>query len=140
MTGKQNALGFLIAALVLPSALFAGEDSGLLDDQQWRVMVSGKTVEYSINGELFVREYYWPGQDVVTMEVVGKECFEARWEFHPETSTFCFHNGPTACFWHRRQGGHFYVQHADPGVSFGAIQDITAIKDVRLACSAAPVS
>ena len=140
MTRKQKTLHFLIACLVLPTALFAGEDFGMFDDSEWRVMVSGKTVEYSINGELFVREYYWPGQDVVTMEVVGKECFEARWEFNPKTSTFCFHNGPTACFWHLREGGHLYVQLADPGVSFGAIQDITAISDVRLACSTAPTS
>ncbi len=130
----------LLANLLLPTTLHAGEDFGLFDDKEWRGLVSGKTVEYSINGELFVREYYWPGQDVVTMEVVGKECFEARWEFRRETSTFCFHNGPTACFWHLRDGEHLYVQHADSGVSFGAVQDITAITDVRLACSSAPTS
>ena len=131
---------YLILALaILPTALFAGAD-GLISGTEWREMVSGRTVEYSINGDLFVREYYWPGDDVVTMEVVGDHCFEARWDYDPKTEIFCFYNGPTACFWHIRAGERLYVKDAMPGPRFGLTQEISAISDIRLACSTAPVS
>ncbi len=130
----------LFALFLMATALNAGSNVRVITGAEWRLMVTGRTVEYSINGALFVREYYWPGADVVTMEVVGEECFEARWDYDPATSTFCFHNGPTACFRHLRDGNRLYVQDADPGANFGSTQEITAIKDMRLACTTAPVS
>jgi hypothetical protein len=87
-----------------------------------------------------VREYYWPDRHWVTMEVVGEECFESRWEYHPETLTFCFYNNPTACFWHMQDGDKLTVRDADPGINYGSDQEISAIKTERLACSTAPIS
>ncbi len=129
----------LLPLLLTPYFAFAGEDHFITGDE-WRSMVTGKTVEYSINGELFVREYYWPNDDVVTMEVSGEQCFEARWDYDPSTNIFCFHNGPTACFWHIRNTDGLFVRQADIGLHFGATQEISAISDIRLSCTSAPIS
>lgn len=130
---------YLLVLLLMPTVLFAGGD-GFITGAEWRAMVTGRTVEYTIGGDLFVREYYWPGDDVVTIEVVGKDCFEARWDYDPVTAIFCFHNGPTACFWHIRDGERLYVQDADSAPFINSTQEISAIKDMRLACTNAPTS
>jgi hypothetical protein len=125
--------------LLIPIPAFAGDD-GYLTGAEWRALVSGKTVEYSIDGLPFVREYYWPGTSVVTMEVIGETCFDAQWDYDAETGIFCFHNGPTACFWHRKQGEHIWVEDADSGEFFGTVQEVTAINDATLACAEKPTS
>jgi hypothetical protein len=129
----------LIALFAFALPAIAGDDTPLTG-QEWRALVTGKTVEYTIGGQLWVREYYWPNDDVVTMEVINQTCFEARWEYNSDDQTFCFHNNPTSCFWHMREGDHYYVRSASPGTSFGVRQDVKDILETRLACSTAPVS
>lgn len=130
----------ILMTFLLLSLPVRADDAVPMTGEEWRALVSGKTVEYAIDGQPWVREYYWPDDDVVTMEIIDQDCFEARWEYRPDLATFCFHNSPTSCFWHIREGDGYYVRSADPGASFGVRQDVTAIVDTRLACSTAPVS
>jgi hypothetical protein len=108
----------LIAALSLflamPALAAAGQDKAI-PPEEWRSMTAGKTVYYYIDGQLFGREYYWPGRDMVTFQHVSGQCADARWTW--EDGRYCFYFDRPHCFAHVQRGTEIVIipQNPDDG-------------------------
>ncbi len=102
---------------------------------EWSDLTSGRTLSYSIDGEIWAREYYDPNSDRVVLKLNDGTCMNGRWEF--SEPLFCFHwdESGTACFRHVRFGDEILVLETDNGVENGAVQVVEGISNLAPDCS-----
>ncbi|WP_118132546.1 hypothetical protein [Oceanicella sp. SM1341] len=107
------ALALFGATLVPPLAASAQDTP--IPESEWRDLTRGKTVYYYIDGTYFGREYYWPGQDMVTFQHASGVCANARWTY--SSGEYCFFFDRPHCFAHVRRDGEIIIipQSAEAG-------------------------
>jgi hypothetical protein len=121
-----------LAAATEPGAPIAG----LVDIpvEEWSAMAAGRTLTYTIGGELWALERYQDGGDRVTLQFYDGTCLEGRWDY--AEPLYCFHweGEGTSCFRHARLGDEILVLETRDGVETGALQVMTGVSDTPLAC------
>ena len=99
----------------------------LIDADEWREMMSGKTLTYESSAGLIGREYYVPGGDRVIFVYYDGRCFDGHW-LH-DSGFYCFEYDGFYCFQHFRRDGQIMVREQD-----GGEQRVTDISDEILYC------
>lgn len=107
-----------------PGAALDGE---LIEEPDWREIVSGKTLTYESAAGLIGREYYVPGGDRVIFVYYDGRCFDGRWIY--ENGYYCFEYDGFYCFQHFRRDGQIMVREQD-----GGEQRVTSITSEILSC------
>ncbi len=112
-----------------PSASGSGAipAADLIDADEWREMMSGKTLTYESSAGLIGREYYVPGGDRVIFVYYDGRCFDGHW-LH-DSGFYCFEYDGFYCFQHFRRDGQIMVREQD-----GGEQRVTDISDEILSC------
>lgn len=104
-----------------------------LDD--WRDMVRGRTVTYSIGGDIWARETYDTGSDTVWIRLADGSCMEGIWTWADGVYCFDWTSGEFSCFRHVRADGQILVIPVlEDGTGIGTIQTVTQISDVPASC------
>ncbi len=139
---RPTLLAALLALAAPAGAGEAADPSGLSDIpvSEWAEMAEGRTLTYEIDGALWAHERYHPGSDRVTLQFHDGSCLEGRWDY--AEPLFCFHweAEGTSCFRHVRTGGEILVLETRDGVETGAVQTMTGVTDLPLACGPAATS
>ena len=122
-----------LAALVLLAApaFAAGPQPGdaPIPPEEWRAMVEGRTVWYSLNGEHWGREYFHPDKDSATFLARDGQCVTAPWAY--AEGVYCFAYAGMHCFRHVRRDGEIVVI---PIEGDGAEQRVERIDDTPISC------
>ncbi|WP_316014783.1 hypothetical protein [Roseobacter sp. HKCCA0434] len=134
---RALALACLLAA---PACAQDGRDIPLAE---WRAMTEGRTVIYRIGPEVFARETYHPGGQVVSILYADGTCLEGTWRFIEPASAYCFSwpNGKF-CYRHMEDAQGLYVLPVDESGARDArweIQRIEGISERTVSCEI-PVS
>ncbi len=140
----------LVAALTLaaPLAALATEPGDLgseperidIPPEEWTAMASGRTLSYAIDGAIWAFERYEPNSNRVTLQFFDGSCLEGVWEHRDEHYCFHWEGEGTSCFRHTRDGDRILVLETEDGVETGAVQTVTGISDMPLACGPAITS
>jgi hypothetical protein len=133
----------LLAALPLPAAEPQPRSFPEATDipvAEWVAMAMGRTLTYRIDGELWAMERYTPGTNRVTLQLYDGTCMEGTWDY--SAPIYCFHwdGEGTACFRHARRGEEILIIETQDGQDTPAVQMMTGVTDVPLACGPAVVS
>lgn len=129
-----------LALLATPAPALAAADTapaaGDIPVEEWQAMASGRTVTYRIDGSLWALERYFPGTNRVQLQLYDGTCLDGTWEY--VAPHYCFHwmGQGTACFRHARVGKDIVVIQAQDGTDTPLVQDVTAVTDTPLDCSA----
>ncbi len=115
----------------------AGEIAGMADIpvEEWTAMAAGRTLTYRINGEVWAREYYYPGTNHVSLQRPNGQCMSGTWEY--TAPHYCYHwdlEG-TACFRHVRGEDTIWVIQTEMGVDTPQVQEMSEVSDVPLICA-----
>lgn len=95
---------------------------------EWRALTEGRTVWYTLRGQLWGMEHFHKGRDEATFMTPQGECMTAPWAY--QDGVFCFAYGGLHCFRHvRRNGALFAVP-----VAGGDEQRIKRIDDTPVSC------
>lgn len=148
MTYRTHILAALAIALALAApaadaappepAPAAGEIAGMqnIPAEDWTAMAEGRTLTYRIDGEIWAREYYYPGTNRVSLQRPDGECMHGTWNY--SAPLYCFHwdlEG-TACFRHVSDGDRIWVIQTEFGVDTPQFQEMTGTSDLPLICTA----
>ena len=119
-----------------PEAAAPAEDAPVksLNEQEWRAIVSGKTLYYYTQQGLVGREYYPPASESrVVFVYFDGTCFDGTWS--QKDGVYCYEFDGAHCFKHFQQGERLFVEGVD-----GDIQDILRITDEVLSCEPGLIS
>lgn len=127
----------LTAAQTAHDRVAAAED---IPVEEWREMAEGRTLTYEIGGELWAMERYRPGSNEVRLQFHDGSCIEGTWEY--TAPLYCFHweGEGTSCFRHARLGDEILIIETENGIETGAVQVMTGVSNVPLACGPAVTS
>ena len=137
----------LSAALIAALPAFVGATEpgalpGLADIplEEWTKLAAGRTLTYTINGELWALERYQPGGSRVTLQFYDGTCLEGYWEY--VKPLYCFHweGEGTSCFRHAKLGAEILILESRDGVETGALQVMSAVSDAPLSCGPPGIS
>lgn len=104
-----------------------------IDD--WREMVRGRTVTYSIGGDVWARETYDTGSDTVWIRLADGTCMDGVWTWNDGVYCYAWSSGEFSCFRHvRSQGSILVIPVLEDGTGLGTIQTVTQISDVPASC------
>ncbi len=135
-TALASALPLLVQATEQTGPQ-TGPQSGALIDiplEEWSGMAMGRTLSYSIEGELWALEHYFPGSNRVTLQFYDGSCLEGVWEHTPPLYCFHWEAEGTSCFRHARLGEEILILETRDGVETGAVQVMSGVTDTPLAC------
>jgi hypothetical protein len=107
---------------------------------EWSEMAAGRTLSYAIGGRFWALERYEAQGDGVALEFRDGTCLVGRWEY--VAPLYCYHweGEGTSCFRHVRVGDDILILETEGGQATGAIQVMTGVSDVPLACGGTPTS
>ncbi|MBP7242244.1 hypothetical protein [Amaricoccus sp.] len=134
----------LIAAPALAAETGAGGPpaDGLADIpvDEWTAMSAGRTLTYTIGGELWALERYEAGSNRVGLQFYDGTCLQGAWEY--TNSLYCFHweGEGTSCFRHARMGEQILILETRDGIETGALQLMSGVSDVPLSCGPEAIS
>ena len=133
----------LVAALPAPAAepqTRTYPEATDIPVEEWVAMAMGRTLTYRIDGVFWAMERYHPGTNRVTLQLYDGTCLHGTWNY--TAPIYCFHweEEGTACFRHARRGEEVLIIETQDGVDTSAVQTMTAVSDVPLACGPAVVS
>lgn len=114
-----------------------GAETGMADiaKEDWRALVRGRTVTYSIGGEVWARETYDTGSDTVWIRLADGTCMDGNWSWADGIFCFDWSSGEYSCFRHVRSDGRILViPMLAEGLGVGTIQTVTQISDVPASC------
>lgn len=114
-----------------------GDAGGMTDIalEDWRDMVRGRTVTYSIGGDIWARETYDTGSDTVWIRLADGSCMEGIWTWAAGVYCFDWTSGEFSCFRHVRADDQILVIPVlEDGTGIGTIQTVTQISDVPASC------
>jgi hypothetical protein len=138
---SMRLLFAVLLSILSPSSTWAAEGAEPSADrltdipvEEWAGMATGRTLSYSIDGELWALERYYHGTNRVTLQFFDGSCLEGVWEY--EAPLYCFHweAEGTSCFRHVRQGDEILILETRDGVETGAVQVMSGVGDTPLAC------
>ena len=120
-----------LAALIAAPALAAGPQPGdvPIPLEEWRAMVEGRTVWYSLDGEHWGKEYFHPGKSSATFLARDGQCVTAPWVY--AEGVYCFAYAGMHCFRHVRRGEEIVVI---PIEGEGGEQTVERIDDAPISC------
>ncbi|MEX0970615.1 MAG: hypothetical protein WD046_09255 [Paracoccaceae bacterium] len=85
----------------------------LVSEGEWRNMVEGRTVTYTIENEFFAREFYVTGTNRVVIAVNNGICLNGEWFMDGPAFCFVWEGAPPSCFTHHRLDGGVYINGVD---------------------------
>lgn len=98
----------------------------MLSESEWREMVEGRTVTYTINNEFFAREFYVTGTNRVVIAVNNGICLNGEW--YMDGPAFCFEweGAAPSCFTHHRLEEGVYINGLDEsdGIEIQFVADV----------------
>jgi len=100
-----------------------------LSEAEWRDMVEGKTVTYTIADEFFAREFYETGTNRVVISVTGGLCLNGQWYMEGPAFCFVWENELPSCFTHHRLDEGVFINGVDPGDDI----EVQFVADIRRA-------
>lgn len=102
--------------------------------EEWRAMAIGRTLTYRIDGELWALEHYFPGGNIVALQLYDGTCMQGTWEY--VAPLYCFHwdGQGTSCFRHARRGSEILVIETVDGVDTAMTQEMTGVSDAPVSC------
>ncbi len=101
---------------------------------EWSELAAGRTLRYTIDGEIWALERYHPDTNRVTLQFFDGKCLEGVWDY--AEPLYCFHwrGEGSSCFRHVRLGEEILILETRDGVETGALQIMTGVSDTPLAC------
>lgn len=136
---RRLDLAMALAAIVLLPAASQTilEDHAAPTDipvEEWRAMAMGRTLTYRIDGDLWALEHYFPGSNIVALQLYDGTCMEGTWDY--QAPLYCFHwdGQGTSCFRHTRLGSQILVVETQDGVDTGRTQEMTGVSDAPVTC------
>ena len=141
--------GALLAVPLGPAAQPRGEAMPLgeqlsravdIPPEDWRALAAGRTLTYRIDGAFWAMERYDTEGNAVMLQFLDGECLQGVWEY--TAPHYCFHweERGTACFRHARLDDRIVVIETQDGIETGAVQEVSDISQIPLACGPAQVS
>jgi hypothetical protein len=140
MRRSSALLAALVAlALTLPAA--AGQsvaeriaEAVDIPVEEWAALAAGRTLTYRIDGDFWAMERYEPGSNRVTLQFNDGSCLIGTWDY--TEPLYCFHweGEGTSCFRHARSDGEILIIETRDGIETGALQVMTGVSDIPLAC------
>ncbi|HSF92810.1 MAG TPA: hypothetical protein VLA51_11485 [Paracoccaceae bacterium] len=115
-------------------------NASLLNAQEWRSLVSGKTLTYSIDAYDLYREQYDRYSNNVTAQFNNGECIYGRWEAQNDYFCYYWKGSETVCSRHARFGKELLINFVEDGQNTDEFQLITDISDTPLSCGASIMS
>ena len=104
----------------------------MLSEGDWRSMVEGKTVTYSIDNQFFAREFYETGTNRVVISVAGGLCLNGQWYMDGPAFCFVWEGAAPSCFTHHQLDEGVYINGL--GGSDIEIQFVTDIRRATVQC------
>lgn len=99
----------------------------MMSEADWRGMVEGRTVTYTIEDQFFAREFYVTGTNRVVIAVNNGICLNGEWYMDGPAFCFVWEGAAPSCFTHHLLDEGVFIN----GLGAGDDIEIQFVADVR---------